>query len=200
MATKTRKPKAASPKAARRTPEFDRFKAGVEALDGLLHVAAKLAGEIENAGTPPDFEDMDRELNAIWGVLPVLADSLTSYGPGGYFLGRSEDRPSPTTWRTSRRCSARRGCPVARKTRTKTATKTTPPTPAELRELIAATLAHYFPHCKAASLAFLPGPGMPPLELVVAGDVFEATRLTDRWFDRAGTGRWEPDDENAEGK
>ena len=52
------------------------------ALDGLLRVASMLALKIE---TEDDwFQGMDSDLNAIWGVLPILADSLSSHGPGHY--------------------------------------------------------------------------------------------------------------------
>lgn len=77
---------------------------------------------------------------------------------------------------------------------TKTKARARPaPTPAEVRDAVRACLAHYFPHFENASVAFVPGPGMPPLELVVSGDVFGAAGLTDRWFDKAGEARWDPD-------
>ena len=86
MATKAKR-------TAPRADEAEAFNLRVVALDGLLRVAAKLADDIENAGTPDGFGDMDRELNAIWGVLPVLADALSSYGPGRYDRDHDMGRP-----------------------------------------------------------------------------------------------------------
>jgi len=76
-------------------------------------------------------------------------------------------------------------------------------TPVELQEAIRATLAHWFPHCEHAALAFLPGPGMPPLELWVAGDVFYKAGVGDMWYtgnhmsnSYQGAGQWNPPDED----
>ncbi|HVK16419.1 MAG TPA: hypothetical protein VM533_05680 [Fimbriiglobus sp.] len=83
-------------------------------------------------------------------------------------------------------------------TKTKREKAATVLTPAELQEAIRATLAHWFPHCEDASLAFLPGPGMPPLELHVAGDVFRNVRavgLFDTWYSEARAHYWQPDDD-----
>ncbi|HVK14237.1 MAG TPA: hypothetical protein VM597_36185 [Gemmataceae bacterium] len=66
------------------------------------------------------------------------------------------------------------------------------PTGAELRELIRATVAEYFPLCEDVSLLLIPGPGVSPLEMVVAGDAtgkaWVSDELCSRW-----AGRWDPE-------
>lgn len=85
--------------------------------------------------------------------------------------------------------------------KTKTAPKGKPDarpaaTPAELRELVWATLAEYFPRCEHATVAFVPAPGAPPLELRVAGDLFGEAGLSDDWYSGdCNANYWRPDDE-----
>ncbi|HVK15992.1 MAG TPA: hypothetical protein VM533_03525 [Fimbriiglobus sp.] len=68
-------------------------------------------------------------------------------------------------------------------------------TPAELRDAIHATLMEYFPHCEHASVAFVPAPGVPPLELQVAGDVFGEVGLSDDWYTGdCNANFWTPDE------
>ena len=65
-----------------------------------------------------------------------------------------------------------------------------PHTPAELRDVIRATLRHYFPTCEHASLVFIPAPGAPPMALVVDGRVLELARATDQFYSDAGGTDW----------
>ena len=85
---------------------------------------------------------------------------------------------------------------MATKTTKTKATNVKPLTPAELRDAVRATLAEYFPHCDNASVAFVPAPGAPPLELRVAGDLFGEVGLTDAWYTGdCNANYWQPDDD-----
>jgi hypothetical protein len=68
-----------------------------------------------------------------------------------------------------------------------------PPTPAELRELMRATLDEWFPNCEVASLIVVPAPGCSPLELTVLGRVTNALgQLGDVWTSEYNGGDWSP--------
>ena len=76
-------------------------------------------------------------------------------------------------------------------TKTLAKAKTTP-SPTELRDLIRATLAEYFPKCEDASLVFIPAPGVSPVEMRVRGDVLGEAGVVDEWH-QDGAGYWRPD-------
>jgi hypothetical protein len=82
---------------------------------------------------------------------------------------------------------------MATKTKTNGTKAADPLTPAQLRDAIRATVAHYFPHCEDVSLILVPAPGTSPMEMPVTGSAVEDVRgVADVFFSEHNGGLWEP--------